>query len=264
VVWIAAFIALSSVYEWRIRPASQEVGDERINYMDIIGWIIGLFKEALKFFYGYTGSWGWAIVLLTVAVKLILFPTSVKQSQAMQKMKKIQPKLKEIQDKYKDRPDEIQRRMMEIYRTEKFNPFGSCLPMLVQFPFMIGIFWMLSDPKHMADVIKDAPFLWFHLKDRDIWLAVLSGASTFLMQKLTTPATGTDMPQQKILLYAMPVFFGYITYTFSAGVGVYWVATNLVGIVQQYLINEYFVIKEHIQHHDETPAAPAPTGKRKK
>jgi YidC/Oxa1 family membrane protein insertase len=231
--------------------------------VDIFGWIIDLFRQAMNFFYGVTGSWGWSIVLLTVVIKVILFPTSVKQTQAMQKMKKVQPKLKEIQDKYKDRPDEMQRRMMELYKTEKFNPFSSCLPMILQFPLLIAIFWLLSDPKHMANVIKDAPFLWFHLKDHDIWLAVFSGLSTFLMQKLTTPSTGTEMAQQKMLLYIMPVFFGYITYKFSAGVGVYWATSNVIGIVQQYMINEYFVIKEHVQHQHETPESPVPSKKRK-
>jgi YidC/Oxa1 family membrane protein insertase len=263
-IWSMAFAALPSLYQRRIRSDSQEIGDERTNHVVIFDVIIKGLVEALRFFYAYTHSWGWAIVILTVVTKLILFPTSVMQTKAMNKMKKVQPKLKEIQEKYKDRPDEMQRRTMEVYKTEKFNPFGSCLPMLLQFPFMIAIFWILSDLKIMGDVIKDSPFLWFHLKDHDIGLAVFSGASTFLMQKLTTPSTGADMPQQKVLLYIMPVFFGYITYTFSAAVGVYWAASNLVGIVQQYLINEYFVIKEHIQHHDETPTTPAPAGKRKK
>ena len=213
--------------------------------------IVNFFRIILEFFFAYTHDWGWSIVLLTVLIKMVLFPTTIKQFQVMNKMKMIQPKLKEIQDKYKDKPEEFQRRTMEMYKTEKVNPFGSCLPMLLQIPLLIAIFALLQD-KAMLAKIGDARFLWFGLQDRDIILAIISGVTTFIQTKLTTPATGTASDSsQQIFLYIMPVMFAYFTYTVNAGVAIYWVVSNLVGIAQQYLINEFFIVKEHLHKHDD-------------
>lgn len=219
----------------------------------IIKPISDLFQVILEYFFSLTNSWGWAIILLTVLIKMVLFPTMIKQVQAMNKMKVIQPKLKEIQDKYyKTNPEEYQRRTMELYQKEKINPFSGCLPLLIQLPILFAIFRLLQNPDYIANVIKDASFLGlFLLKDKgNIPLAVLSGVTTFFQQKLTTPTTaGND--QTKMMLYIMPIMFGFFTYQVNAGIGLYWVVSNLVGIAQQYLINEYFVVKEHLQHKDE-------------
>lgn len=219
----------------------------------IIKPISDLFQVILEYFFSLTNSWGWAIILLTVLIKMVLFPTMIKQVQAMNKMKVIQPKLKEIQDKYyKTNPEEYQRRTMELYQKEKINPFSGCLPLLIQLPILFAIFRLLQNPDYIANVIKDASFLGlFLLKDKgNIPLAVLSGVTTFFQQKLTTPTTaGND--QTKMMLYIMPIMFAFFTYQVNAGIGLYWVVSNLVGIAQQYLINEYFVVKEHLQHKDE-------------
>lgn len=219
----------------------------------IIKPISDLFQVILEYFFSLTNSWGWAIILLTVLIKMVLFPTMIKQVQAMNKMKMIQPKLKEIQDKYyKTNPEEYQRRTMELYQKEKINPFSGCLPLLIQLPILFAIFSLLQNPDYIANVIKDASFLGlFLLKDKgNIPLAVLSGLTTFFQQKLTTPTTaGND--QTKMMLYIMPIMFAFFTYQVNAGIGLYWVVSNLVGIAQQYLINEYFVVKEHLQHKDE-------------
>jgi YidC/Oxa1 family membrane protein insertase len=218
----------------------------------IIQPIVNLFKLALGFFFTYTHSWGWSIILLTVVIKMILFPTMIKQFRVMSKMKDIQPKLKAIQEKYKDKPDELQRRTMEVYKTEGVNPFGSCLPMLLQLPILWAIFQLLQDPKYISEVIKNASFLGFILKEKGYWiLAIISGATTFLQQKLTTPS-GND-PQQQVFLYMMPLMLGFFTYQVNAGVGLYWITSNVVGVLQQYLINEYFIVKEHIVKPDELP-----------
>lgn len=211
-----------------------------------------LFQVILEYFYSFTNSWGWSIILLTVLIKMVLFPTMIKQVQAINKMKEIQPKLKEIQDKYyKTNPEEYQRRTMELYQKEQINPFSGCLPLLIQLPILFGIFSLLQNPDYIANVIKDAGFLGlFLLKDKGVLpLAILSGITTFFQQKLTTPTTaGND--QTQIMLYVMPVVFGFFTYQVNAGIGLYWVVSNLVGIAQQYLINEFFVVKEHLHHKD--------------
>ncbi len=218
----------------------------------IIDPISNLFKIIMEFFFSFTHSWGWSIILLTVLIKMVLFPTTIKQFQAMNKMKLIQPKLKEIQEKYsKTNPEEYQRRTMELYKKENVNPFSGCLPLLIQIPILFAIFNLLQNPDYIANVIKDASFYGlFLLKDKgNIPLAVISGVTTFFQQKLTTPAT-TGNDQTQMMLYIMPIMFGFFTWQVNAGIGLYWVVSNVVGIAQQYLINEYFVVKEHLQHKE--------------
>ncbi len=211
--------------------------------------VVLLFKNILIFFNTYLDNWGLSIIILTLLIKIVLFPTTLKQFRAMDKMKKIQPKLKEIQDKFKDKPEELQRRTMELYKKEEVNPFGSCLPTLLQIPILFAMYYLLSEPKFMSSLIQDSRFLWFSLSGKnDLILAALSGLTTFYQQKLTTPASGGDANQQmQMMLYIMPAFLAFITYTVSAGVGLYWVASNIIGIAQQYLINEYFIVKEQHQ-----------------
>ncbi|HEX7713561.1 MAG TPA: YidC/Oxa1 family membrane protein insertase [Bacillota bacterium] len=226
--------------------------------MNIIKPFVDLFRIVLQFFFENTQSWGWAIILLTLLIKIVLFPMNVKQFQAMEKMKRIQPKMKEIQDKYKDKPEELQRRTMELYQKEKVNPFGSCLPLLIQLPLLWAIFALLQDPKNgIASVIASSPFFWFTLGAKgDILLAILSGVTTFFQQKLTTPTAGAVDSSQKTMLYIMPLMFAFFTWTVTNGIGLYWVASNIIGIAQQYLINEYFIVKEHIKKDNEPTENP--------
>lgn len=218
----------------------------------IIKPISDFLRIILEFFYSLTNNWGWSIILLTVLIKIILFPTTIKQFQAMNKMKQLQPKLKEIQEKYyKSNPEEYQRRTMELYRKEKVNPFSGCLPLLIQIPILFAIFNLLQNPEYLANVIQDARFLGILLKNNgNLPLAIVSAVTTFFQQKLTTPATaGTD--QTQMFLYIMPIMFGFFTYQVNAGIGIYWVVSNMVGIAQQYLINEYFTVKEHLHSKDD-------------
>jgi YidC/Oxa1 family membrane protein insertase len=212
---------------------------------------LSIFKALLEFFYNLTHNWGWAIILLTIIIKMILFPTTIKQFRVMAKMKEIQPRLKAIQDKYKDKPEEFQKRTMELYKSEKVNPFSGCLPMLIQFPILILFYNALQDHQFTTQVMKDAAFYGIILKENhNLILAILSGVTTFFQQKLTMPATGNDQ-QQKMFLYFMPLMLGWFTWQINAGVGLYWVTSNLIGIIQQYIINEYFIVKEHITHKAE-------------
>jgi YidC/Oxa1 family membrane protein insertase len=212
---------------------------------------LSIFKELLEFFYNLTHNWGWAIIVLTVIIKMILFPTNIKQFRVMAKMKEIQPKLKEIQDKYKDKPEEFQKRTMELYKTEKVNPFSGCLPMLIQFPILILFYNALQDPKFSTEVMKNAAFYGIILKENhNMLLSILSAATTFLQQKLTMPASGNDQ-QQQVFLYIMPLMLGWFTWQINAGVGLYWVTSNIIGILQQYVINEYFIVKKHITQNTE-------------
>lgn len=225
----------------------------------IIQPFVNLFTWILKFLFEFTNNWGWSIILLTLLIKVVLFPTSIKQMQSMEKMKRIQPKLKEIQDKYKDKPEEFQRRTMEIYNKEKVNPLGGCLPMLIQLPLLWAMFTLLQDPKsEIAGLIKESKFHVFGFSvalgaTHNYVIAIISGITTFIQSKMTTPATGDAAGQQNVFLYVMPVLFGYFTWMYSVAIGLYWVASNIIGIVQQYLIYEYFIVKEHLHKNEESP-----------
>ena len=125
--------------------------------------------------------------------------------------------------------------------------------MLIQLPILWAIFGLLQDPTFVKNYFTNTTFLWLHLVQKgDIPLAIISAATTFFQQKLTTPATGTDKNQQ-IFLYIMPLMFGFFTYQVNEGVGLYWVISNIVGIAQQYIINEYFTVKEHIHKSGDNP-----------
>jgi len=212
--------------------------------------IKNFFQSAIVFFYEQTNSWGWSIIILTVLIKIVLFPSSVKQYRSMHKMKQLQPKLKEIQEKYKDKPEELNRRTMELYQKENVSIFSGCLPMIFQMVILI-IFYRVLQDKNFIEMIGDATFLGLVLKKNQYWqIALISGLTTFLQQKLTMPATGSDQQSQSFL-YFMPLLFGYITFTLSATIGIYWVASNIIGIIQQYIINEYFIVKEHIKERQE-------------
>ena len=225
---------------------------------NILTPIVLLFKSVLIFLNSYINNWGLSIVIFTIIIKFVLFPFTIKQFRAMDKLKKIQPKLKEIQDKYKDKPEEFQRRTMELYKKENVNPFGSCLPTLLQIPILIAVYYLLSETTYMGSLIKNATFLGIHLANKNyIILAVLSGLTTFYQQKLTTPATtNANDSTQQMMLYFMPAMLAYITWTVNAGVGLYWITSNVIGIAQQYLINEFFIVKEHLHEKEDTGSNP--------
>lgn len=199
-----------------------------------------MFEAALNSVYGIVGSWGWSIIILTLLLKLVLFPSTVKQFRSMNKLREVQPKIKEIQEKYKDRPEEQQKRTMEIYQKEKINPFSSCLPMLIQIPIFLGFYQALQDPTFL-EKIKDATFMGITLgADKNLVLAIISGVATFLQQKLT-PAASADpaaATQQKMFMIMMPLMLAWFTYQFNAGIGIYWVTNTLLSVIQQLYVND--------------------------
>lgn len=192
--------------------------------------------EVLKFFYAIGGhNYGLAIIWLTMAVNLALYPltlTSVKQMSAMQK---IQPRLKELQKKYKDEPQKLQKEMMDLYKGEGVNPLGGCLPMLLKIPFFLALFFALQGKEMVALLASSTggtSFLWIHnlAKPDSLWiLPILIGISTWYMQK-TMPSMGE---QAQLMNWFMPIFIVLISYAFPSGVQLYWVVSNIMGGVQQ-------------------------------
>jgi len=207
--------------------------------------ISSIMAKLLVFFHDNLGvGWGMSIIFLTLLVKVVLFPFSLSQIRSMEGMKKIQPELKKIQEKYKNNPEEQQRKMMELYQKNKVNPLGGCLPLLLQLPILLALFQVLRVPENFNIDFTNASFLTMDLtKSHSYWLlAVISGLTSFLQQKMTTVSTADT--SQSTMMYVMPVFMGYITYTLKAGIGVYWVASTVIGIIQQWVITRFFIHEE--------------------
>lgn len=194
--------------------------------------------EVLKFFYTIGGhNYGLAIVWLTVAVNIALYPltlTSIKQMSAMQRL---QPRLNELQKKYKEEPKQLQKEMMDLYKGEGINPLGGCLPMLLKIPFFLALFWALQSKEFIALVTAAGAgnqFLWIAdiaKPDPLRIMPVLIGITTWMMQQ-SMPATG----QTQMMNWFMPIFIVIISVTFPAGVQLYWLVSNAVGAAQQYYI----------------------------
>lgn len=203
--------------------------------MDFLSNIV---QQVITVLYNFTDSvgfanYGLAIVIMTVIVKLILYPLSKKQIESTKAMMELQPKMKAIQEKYKDDKQRLNMELANLYKSEGVNPLAGCLPLVVQMPIMIGIFYGIRDFHYAGP----SNFLWMEsISNPDLTyiLPVLSALTTFIQSKQTMPDTGN--PQNKIMLYFMPLFIGYISLTFPAGLVLYWVIMNIMQIGQQFLM----------------------------
>ncbi len=198
------------------------------------GWITILGK----FFYFflttsvlYVKNFGFGIILITVIVKLLLFPLSHKQMQSMKKMQAIQPQMKAIQEKYRKDPQKQQQELSQLYKKHGVNPMGGCLPLLIQFPIFIGLYQVLMNLVEM----KGASFFWVKdLAQPNVILVLIMGLSMLLQQKMT-PVAGD--PRQAKMMMMMPVIFTAMFWNFPAGLVLYWLTNNILTIGQQYIMN---------------------------
>lgn len=206
--------------------------------------LINAMTWLINWLYGITGSIGFpsyalAIIILTVLIKIVLFPLTHKQMTSMRKMQEIQPKIKELQEKYKKKdPQKMQQKMMELYKQHNVNPMAGCLPVLIQMPVLIALFRALSNKNFPFVDEAHAGFFWIdkltHVDPYYI-LPVLAALTTYMQTRLTTSPTDQT---QKIMLYTMPVFIGWISTTVPAGLVLYWVVFNILGYAQQLLVNK--------------------------
>ncbi|MEY4414115.1 MAG: hypothetical protein RIQ53_1408 [Pseudomonadota bacterium] len=181
------------------------------------------------------GNWGWAIVALVVVLKIAFYWLNASAYRSMAKMKAVNPRITELRERYKDKPQQLQQEMMRIYREEKINPLGGCLPIFVQMPFFIALYWVLLSSVEM----RGAPWLgWVHdlsVKDPLFILPLLMTGST-LLQTWLNP-TPPD-PVQAKMMWIMPLVFSVMFFFFPAGLVLYWLTNNLLGIAQQWFINK--------------------------
>ena len=187
--------------------------------------------------HSYVGNWGWSIILLTILIKLVFFPLSAASYKSMARMKEVQPRLVAMKEQYKGEPQKLNQAMMEMYRKEKINPLGGCLPVVIQIPVFISLYWVLLSSVEM----RGAPWvLWIHdlsVPDPYYILPVIMAASMFVQTKLNP--TPPDPIQAKVMMY-MPIVFSVMFFFFPAGLVLYWVVNNLLSIAQQWQINQMF------------------------
>jgi YidC/Oxa1 family membrane protein insertase len=188
---------------------------------------------ALRAIHGLVGNWGWAIVLLTIAIKAAFFPLSAASYKSMAKMRKLTPRLAQLKERFADDKQRLNQEMMKMYQTEKINPLGGCLPIVVQIPVFIALYWVLLGAVEM----RDAPWiLWIKdLSAADPYyvLPVVMMISMFLQTKLNP--TPPDPIQAKVMMM-MPLIFGVMFFFFPAGLVLYWVVNNILSIAQQWKI----------------------------
>ena len=200
------------------------------------GWVTIIAKPLfwlLEKIHSYVGNWGWAIVLLTLLIKAVFFPLSAASYKSMARMKAITPRMQALRERFKGDPQKMNAALMELYKTEKVNPFGGCLPVVVQIPVFISLYWVLLSSVEM----RGAPWiLWIHdLSQQDPFfiLPVLMAVSMFLQTKLNP--TPPDPVQAKMMMF-MPIAFSVMFFFFPAGLVLYYVVNNVLSIAQQYYI----------------------------
>jgi YidC/Oxa1 family membrane protein insertase len=203
------------------------------------GWATIIAKPifaTMNWLHTLTGNWGWTIIAFTVLIKLLFFPLSAAGYRSMAKMKTVGPKMQALRERFKNDPVKMQQATMELYKTEKINPLGGCLPILVQMPVFLALYWVLQAAVEM----RGASWGWIPdltTKDPLFILPILYAISMFITQKLNPQPA--DPMQAKMMMF-MPIAFSVIFLFFPAGLVLYWVVNNLISMAQQYVITKKF------------------------
>ncbi|WP_028103025.1 membrane protein insertase YidC [Pseudoduganella violaceinigra] len=211
---------------------------EGLDLVKDYGWLAIVARPmwgAMAAIHSVIGNWGWTIIAFTIAIKLLFFPLSAASFRSMAKMKTVTPKMTEIRERYKGDPQKMNQAMMELYKTEKINPLGGCLPIFVQMPVFIALYWVLNASVEM----RGAPWaLWItDLTQHDPWaiLPVLYAISMYVTTRLNPQPA--DPVQAKMMMF-MPIAFSVMFFFFPSGLVLYWVVNNLLSIAQQWVITK--------------------------
>jgi YidC/Oxa1 family membrane protein insertase len=199
----------------------------------MFGFLSKIALKILNFFYGLTSNFGWSIILLTMVIQVLVFPLTIKSFKAQAAMKKLNPFIKEIQEKYKNDPKRLNMEMLNVYKTQKVNPLGGCLPMLLQIP----IFWALFNALRNTYELRGAPWI-FWVKDLSLHdpyyiLPIVMGIGMLFQQKMVSV---TADPTQAKMMYLMPVIFTFMFLNFPAGLVLYWLTNSIISMIEQYFI----------------------------
>lgn len=180
----------------------------------------------------YVGNFGVSIIIVTILIKIMLLPLTLKQDKSMKEMKKLQPELEKIKEKYAHDKQMLNIKTMELYKEHKVNPLGGCLPLLLQLPILFALFGVLKN----GIIPKDSSFLWLKLSvpDQFYVLPVLNGAVSFFQQKLMGSADSN--PQMKNMMYVFPIMMIMFSLKMPSGLQLYWLTSSILAVVQQYFI----------------------------
>lgn len=186
-------------------------------------------------------SYALAIILISILIKIILFPLMQKQMKSTMNMQEVQPKLEYLQKKYKNNPEKMNEEVMKLYKEYNVNPMAGCLPLLIQMPILIGLFGALR--QYDFDPIEHATFFWIpNLADKDPFfiLPVLVAATMFLQQKISMATTpqAAENPTMKTMLYVMPAMMLFVCWSMPSGLCLYWAFFSILSIVQQFFMNK--------------------------
>jgi YidC/Oxa1 family membrane protein insertase len=208
---------------------------------------LGFFSKLLLAFmyaiHAVIPSWGWSIVIMTICIKLIFWPLTAKASRSQKRMSKIQGPMAELKEKYKDNPQKMQQETLKLFREHQVNPVAGCLPMLIQMPIFLGLFYMLRT----ASELRHEPFLWvsdlsmpdtlFEVGGFPINILPLIMGFTMFLQMSMMPVSPTADPMQQKIFKFLPAVFLVFLYNFSSGLVLYWTVQNILTIIQQKIIN---------------------------
>ncbi|NLC35951.1 MAG: membrane protein insertase YidC [Alcaligenaceae bacterium] len=219
-----------------VGPQDQDAMSDLAPGLELVvdyGWLTIIAKPVFKlmtWLHTVLGNWGWTIVALTVLIKLAFYPLSAASYRSMARMKKFTPRMQALREKFGDDKVKMNQAMMELYRTEKINPLGGCLPMVVQIPVFIALYWVLLGSVEM----RGAPWiLWIHdLSARDPWFILPAVMMTTMFLQIKLNPTPPD-PMQARIMMLMPLIFGGMMFFFPAGLVLYWVVNNILSIAQQ-------------------------------
>jgi YidC/Oxa1 family membrane protein insertase len=222
--------------QYRLRKVSPGL-DLSVDY-GWLWWIAQPLFYCLTKIHGWLGNWGWSIVVLTIGVKALFFWLNAKAYTSMANMRRVQPKLLEIRERYADDKQKQSQEMMSLYKTEKINPLGGCLPVIVQMPVFLALYWVLLESVEL----RHAPWIGW-IKDLSAMdpifvLPLIMGATMYLQQKLNPPPP--DPMQAKVMQF-MPIMFTVFFLWFPAGLVLYYIVNNVLSIAQQYVITKRVV-----------------------
>ncbi len=243
-------VAAGSQGEYRVDlyvgPKDQATLKELAEYLDLTidyGFLWMLAKPIfalLEIIHNVLGNWGWSIILLTLFIKILLYPLSAASLRSMAKMRSLQPEMARIKELHSDDRQKAGQEQMALFKKHQVNPLGGCFPMLLQMPVFIALYWVLSESVE----IRHSPWIFWiqdlSAKDPLFILPLIMGASMYLMQKLQP--TPTDPMQAKVFQF-MPIMFTFFFIMFPAGLVLYWTVNNLLSILQQWYVNRQIAAK---------------------
>src|SRR5215218_584964 len=234
---------------------------------DILSPLIDACQWILEFWHDlFGGSWGWSIILLTFTVRIAILPLTFKGVKSMQRLQTLQPEIKKIQERYKDDRQRMNQEVMAFYQREKVNPLGSCLPLVLQIPFFISLFYLLRSPEFKADIAGNAAFGPIdNLAEKISGDPVLLGTLIVLYVGTQLAASAVTAfsadPTQRRIMFALPFVFVIFIVNFQAGLIVYWITTNVWTIGQQLLVKKLYPKPDPVDPRDESSERKPARGK---